>query len=111
MFFLWDCSIFLSRFYYPWLHYLIIQYPNINDLMIDREWIMVDLPIYKYPGVDFSVSTPSEGISSQLRQEYEVRQALYQAQTPLVQRFLEVQAHTIADALVSHLDRLQIHLP
>ena len=82
-----------------------------NDLIIDKEWIMVDLPIYTYPGVDFSVTTPTLDISSQLRQEYEVQQTLYQAQAPLVQRFLEAQAHTIADALVNHLHRLQINLP
>ena len=88
-----------------------IQHTKIDDLIIDREWIMVDLPIYTYPGVDFSVSTPSVDISSHLRQEYEVWQALYQAQTPLVQRFLESQAPTITDALVDHLHRLQINLP
>ena len=100
MFFLWDCSIFLSQFYFPWLHYSIIQPTNINDLIIDREWTMVDLPIYAYPGVGYFGFSPESGISSsQLRQEFEGQNTLFQAQTLLVQHLLEAQAHTIADAL------------
>jgi hypothetical protein len=72
---------------------------------------MVDLPIYTYPGVEYSIPTPAVDISSQLRQEYERQQALFMSQTPLVQHLLENQAHAIADALINHLPRLRFYLP
>lgn len=46
-----------------------------------------------------------------LRQEFEVQQRLYNSQPPLVQRFLEVQAATIADALDHHLPQVRFTLP
>ncbi len=49
--------------------------------------------------------------ASQLRQEYDEQQVLFQAQSPLVQRFLEAQARTIADALVQRLPQVRFSLP
>jgi hypothetical protein len=51
------------------------------------------------------------GPTSQLRLEFEAQQALFQAQSPLVQRFLEAQARTIADALVQRLPQVRFSLP
>jgi hypothetical protein len=72
---------------------------------------MVDLPIYAYPGVDILVSPLTGNPSSQLRQEFEGQKTLFQSQTPLVQQFLENQAHSVSDALVNHLPRVQFYLP
>jgi hypothetical protein len=49
--------------------------------------------------------------TGQLRQEYDAQQALLEAQTPLVQRFLDVQAQGIAQALVEHLPQARFQLP
>ncbi len=54
---------------------------------------------------------PVPTASSHLRQEYEAQQELLQAQPPLVQRFLEAQAQTIAQALVEHLPQVRFRLP
>jgi hypothetical protein len=51
------------------------------------------------------------GPTSQLRLEFEAQQALFQAQSPLVQRFLEAQARAIADALVQRLPQVRFSLP
>jgi hypothetical protein len=48
---------------------------------------------------------------SQLRQDYEIHQALLNAQATLVQRFLQLQAQQIADALIEHLSQLHFTLP
>lgn len=48
---------------------------------------------------------------SQLRQDYETHQTLLNAQATLVQRFLQLQAQQIADALMQHLPQLRFTLP
>jgi hypothetical protein len=48
---------------------------------------------------------------SQLRQDYEIHQALLNAQATLVQRFLQLQAQQIADALMQHLPQVRFTLP
>jgi hypothetical protein len=48
---------------------------------------------------------------SQLRQDYEIHQALLNAQAILVQRFLQLQAQQIADALMQHLPQVRFTLP
>lgn len=57
-----------------------------------------------------SPNTPI-GLVSQFRQEYLSCQALYRIQPPLVQRFLETQAATIAEAIVQGLMQLRFTLP
>ncbi len=59
---------------------------------------------YSYPGLENSAV-------SQLRQEYLSYQDLLQAQPPLVQRFLETQAASIADAIVQGLPQVRFTLP
>jgi hypothetical protein len=56
-------------------------------------------------------STAPNGPISHLRQEYETQQALFQAQPPLVQRFLEAQARPIAEAFVQRLPQVHFSLP
>lgn len=51
------------------------------------------------------------GPASQLRLEYEAQGALFQAQLPLVQRFLEGQAHLLADALMDRRAQVRFKLP
>jgi hypothetical protein len=46
-----------------------------------------------------------------LQQEYETQKALFENQTPIVQRFLESQAQVIADALISKTSRARFSLP
>jgi hypothetical protein len=53
----------------------------------------------------------SESPLSQLRQDYETHQALLNAQPTLVQRFLQLQAQQIADALMQHLPQVRFTLP
>jgi hypothetical protein len=53
----------------------------------------------------------TDSAASQLRQEYEMQQALVRAQPPLVQRFLEAQARQLADALVQQLPQARFSLP
>jgi hypothetical protein len=72
---------------------------------------MADISIYAYPDVDILVPPIAVNTSSQLRQEYEEKQALFIYQTSQVQQFLENQAHNIADALVNQLPRLRFYLP
>ncbi len=48
---------------------------------------------------------------SQLRQDYEIHQALLSAQATLVQRFLQLQAQQIADALMQHFPQVRFTLP
>lgn len=49
--------------------------------------------------------------ANQLRQAYENQQVIFQAQSTLVQRFLEAQARQIADALVQRLPQVRFMLP
>jgi hypothetical protein len=49
--------------------------------------------------------------ASLLRQEYDEQQALFQVQPPLVQRFLEAQARTLADAAIRNLPQVRFSLP
>src|SRR3972149_8011013 len=49
--------------------------------------------------------------ASQLRLEYERQNALFDAQLPIVQRFLEAQARQIAEAYVERAQRVRFTLP
>lgn len=49
--------------------------------------------------------------ASRLREEFGQKQALFNAQPTMVQRFLEAQARNIADALVEHRPQLKFTLP
>ncbi len=57
-----------------------------------------------YPGLE------DEAVS-QLRQEYQSYQGLFQVQPPLVQRFLESQASSIAEAIIQGLPQVKFTLP
>lgn len=46
-----------------------------------------------------------------LRQEYEEQQALFSAQPPIIQRFLEAQARQLADAMLQKLPQIRFTLP
>lgn len=52
-----------------------------------------------------------DGAVSQLRQEYVSYQELLQAQPPLVQRFLETQAGSLAEAIIQGLPQVRFILP
>jgi hypothetical protein len=54
-----------------------------------------------------SESTPAD----QLRMEYDRQNALFDAQLPIVQRFLEAQAHQVADAYSERAPSLRFTLP
>ena len=64
---------------------------------------MVNEPIPPSPAVN--------GPIGHLRQEYEAEQAIFQAQPPLVQRFLEAQAHPVAEAFIQRLPHVHFMLP
>jgi hypothetical protein len=57
-----------------------------------------------YPGLE-------DDAVSQLRQEYLGFQELFQAQPPLVQRFLETQASSVAEAIIQGLPQVKFTLP
>ncbi len=57
-----------------------------------------------YPGL-------ANGAVSQLRQEYLTYQGLLQVQPPLVQRFLETQASSLAEAMIQGLPQVRFTLP
>jgi hypothetical protein len=57
-----------------------------------------------YPGLDDSAV-------SQLRKEYMSYQELFQMQPPLVQRFLETQASSVAEAIIQDLPQVRFTLP
>jgi hypothetical protein len=59
------------------------------------------------PATTASMSGPA----SYLRQEYEMQQALFQAQPSLIQRFLENQARQIAEAISNRLPQVRFSLP
>jgi len=48
---------------------------------------------------------------SQLRQDYDAQQQLFDAQPGLIQRFLQLQAQQISDALLNHLSPIRFSLP
>src|SRR5664279_2817267 len=48
---------------------------------------------------------------SQLRDEFGEKQALFNTQPAIIQRFIEAQAHQIADALIEHRHQLRFTLP
>src|SRR5512136_2083387 len=58
---------------------------------------------FTYPALDNMVS--------QFRQEFLYYQALYKIQAPLVHRFLEVQATTIAESIIQGLPQVSFSLP
>ena len=64
---------------------------------------MLNNPVSNFPNAN--------GAIGHLRQEYESQQALFQAQPPLVQRFLEAQAHPVAEATVQRNSYVQFMLP
>ena len=69
---------------------------------------MIDLPISSTNTSPFhSLESPA----SHLRQEYEVHRAVFEAQSTLVQRFLEAQAQLIADAITHNLSTVSFTLP
>jgi len=51
------------------------------------------------------------GGASQLQQEYEKQQALFQSQPPMVQRFLQTQAGSLADAMIQNHPQVHFSLP
>ncbi len=55
--------------------------------------------------------TASKTVSGQLCEECEMQQALFAAQPPLLQRFLEAQARQIAEALEQNLHEIRFTLP
>ena len=57
-----------------------------------------------YPGL-------ADNAVSQLRQEYISYQELFQMQPPLVQRFLETQASSVAEAVIQDLSQVRFTLP
>ena len=57
-----------------------------------------------YPGLEDSAV-------SQLRKEYMGYQELFQMQPPLVQRFLETQASSVAEAIIQGLPQVRFTLP
>jgi len=61
------------------------------------------------------ISDPYPGLAdsavSQLRQEYIGYQELFQMQPPLVQRFLETQASSVAEAVIQDLSQVRFTLP
>lgn len=56
-------------------------------------------------------SKPAASVASHLGQEYEAQRALFQAQPPLIQRFLEAQARLLAEALIQRLSQARFMLP
>lgn len=58
----------------------------------------------QYPGL-------ADSAVSQLQQEYLAYQELLQAQPPLVQRFLETQASSVAEAIIQGLPQVRFTLP
>ncbi len=64
----------------------------------------------KTANIKLSASSPA-GPVGQLRQEYEAQQALFEAQPPLVQRFIEAQARQIADCFVQKLSQARFTFP
>jgi hypothetical protein len=50
-------------------------------------------------------------LNTHVQEEYQVRQALYDAQTPLVQRFLEAQAAQLADGISRNQPQVRFSLP
>lgn len=57
------------------------------------------------------ISGLADDAVSQLRQEFMDYQQLFQAQPPLVQRFLETQASSIAEAVIQDLPQVRFTLP
>ncbi len=56
-------------------------------------------------------NTVTSTAAEELREDYEAQQTLFQAQPPLVQRFLEAQGRQLAGALVQHLAQVRFTLP
>lgn len=54
---------------------------------------------------------PVEGPSEDMRREYEEQQALFYAQPPMVQRFLDAQARQLGEALVQRIPQARFTLP
>jgi hypothetical protein len=58
-----------------------------------------------------TMDTPATNPASDLRDEFERRKALFDAQPAIVQRFLELQAQRLADALLGNVSQLRFRLP
>jgi hypothetical protein len=57
------------------------------------------------------MTEPSPSPASHLREEYKAKQALFAAQPGIVQRFLESQAHQVANAVIEHQPQVRFTLP
>jgi hypothetical protein len=57
------------------------------------------------------VKQPAGGPDEYLRQDYESQRVLFEAQPPMVQRFLEVQGRQLADAIAQRLPNVRFSLP
>ncbi|HEX9029667.1 MAG TPA: hypothetical protein VF823_10880, partial [Anaerolineales bacterium] len=72
---------------------------------------MADSTLQANPGQRASSSAPVDHLYRQQQEEYESHQALLNAQSPLVQRFLEAQARFIATAIVQNQSQVRFTLP
>jgi hypothetical protein len=78
----------------------------------DATWAVTVDSIFGSDGVMMDQLTRSAASpNGYLRQEHDSRQVLFEAQLPIVQRFLEVQARQLAEAVVQRLPRARFTLP
>ncbi len=82
------------------------MYINVRKITDESE-CMADLTIETV----MVTSGVQDNLVSQFRQDYLSYQALFKQQTPLVQRFLETQAASMAEAIVHELTQLKFTLP
>jgi len=54
---------------------------------------------------------PAEALVNPLQPEYDFQKALFEAQPPMVRHFLQVQARSLAEALIQHLSPIRFKLP
>jgi hypothetical protein len=101
-------------------HYPNFRYFSYLDFAIKRRYYQrafILIQLYLASGdnsmVNEPVSTPptANGPIGHLRQEYEDHLTLFQAQPPLVQRFLEAQARPVAEAFIQRLPHVHFMLP
>src|SRR5687768_1757183 len=58
-----------------------------------------------------SSAVPGIDPGSPLAKEYEAQRALFEAQPPMVQRYLETQARALAEALMERPSQIKFNLP
>ncbi|MGB9639537.1 MAG: hypothetical protein ACPL3P_04820, partial [Anaerolineales bacterium] len=63
------------------------------------------------PSPALTVTSSTEDLTSQLRQDYEQLQNLFAIQPVIIQRFLENQAAMLADAVVQNASQVRFNLP